>query len=180
MQAWSRHRVFTLAELLVVIAIIAILIVLLLPAINAAREAARRHQCINKVKQITIAFANYEAAHRSLPPAVPSGTTKAWHSTGVELQNFCVGPNWAMQILMYMEEYHMFGVSIRACSTSTTPATIVSSRQEWIQPDVRYHSALAMKPPISCAVQVLQNQQRSSRRPKPALRIFPKGTTPRV
>ena len=61
------RRGFTLVELLVVIAIIAILVALLLPAINAAREAARRNQCISKVRQLAIAVTNYESAFQRYP-----------------------------------------------------------------------------------------------------------------
>src|SRR5215212_10037166 len=89
---------FTLVELLVVIAIIGILVALLLPAIQAAREAARRSTCQNHVKQITLATLNYETARKSLPPSKytgfvsgPQGLVQVQHST-------------IQYILSYMEE----------------------------------------------------------------------------
>ena len=86
-------RGFTLVELLVVIAIIGILIALLLPAVQAAREAARRSQCANHFKQVGVAMHNYHSAHECFPPgmyAIPitSNPSHFYYSWGAYLLPF--------------------------------------------------------------------------------------------
>jgi prepilin-type N-terminal cleavage/methylation domain-containing protein/prepilin-type processing-associated H-X9-DG protein len=87
----TRHRRgFTLIELLVVIAIIAVLIALLLPAVQSAREAARRAQCVNNLKQVGIAMHNYHSSMSSLPPgsmAVVDGTWQLFVLPFIEQTN---------------------------------------------------------------------------------------------
>jgi prepilin-type N-terminal cleavage/methylation domain-containing protein len=91
-----RPAAFTLVELLVVIAIIGVLVALLLPAIQAAREAARRSQCMNNLKQIGLGMLNYESSKKTFPPGQfkPAGLSvkralawPVWHLPYIEQQN---------------------------------------------------------------------------------------------
>ena len=90
------ERAFTLIELLVVIAIIAVLIALLLPAVQAAREAARRVQCANNLKQIGLALHGYHDVWQTFPPAYLARPV-----TGLELG---AGWAWGTLILPYSEQ----------------------------------------------------------------------------
>jgi prepilin-type processing-associated H-X9-DG protein/prepilin-type N-terminal cleavage/methylation domain-containing protein len=83
---------FTLVELLVVITIIGILIALLLPAVQAAREAARRMQCSNNLKQVGLAVLNYEQVNGCLPPT-PQGAGSMAHTVLVRILPFLEGEN---------------------------------------------------------------------------------------
>ena len=99
----TKTKGFTLVELLVVIAIIGILIALLLPAVQAAREAARRMQCTNNLKQIGIGIHMYHDTHQFLPPA-------AWHHLTSSTYSGQIGNGlcWRVFILPYIEQAALY------------------------------------------------------------------------
>jgi prepilin-type N-terminal cleavage/methylation domain-containing protein len=109
-----RRSGFTLIELLVVIAIIAVLIALLLPAVQQAREAARRTQCRNNLKQMGLAMHNYESAFNCFPPGYLGTTTNCSMirnyvtPTGVTPVNVAQGWGWGTFILPYIDQTNIY------------------------------------------------------------------------
>ncbi|MDB5348893.1 MAG: xcpT 14 [Planctomycetota bacterium] len=118
-----RRRGFTLIELLVVIAIIGVLIALLLPAVQAAREAARRSQCVNNLKQLGLAIHNYEGANGSLPPSGEYGSNDnpVFGIGTVGPQNHC----FKLRILPFMEQQNAYNTINFAVSAiwNSSPGT---------------------------------------------------------
>jgi prepilin-type N-terminal cleavage/methylation domain-containing protein len=103
----GRRAGFTLVELLVVIAIIGILVALLLPAIQAAREAARRSQCSNNLKQLSVAMQNHHDVHEFFPPgntALTSHKSDA-HKNGQWYDGMMA---WSVPILPFIEQEDLY------------------------------------------------------------------------
>ena len=126
----QRSRAFTLVELLVVITIIGILISLLLPAVQSAREAARRLQCSNNLKQLGLAIHNYLSAHGCFPP----GCVQGWDSSLGNHQNgwnrstmsdFSTNFTWPTMILPFVEQqniYDMYDFKLSPCDAKNALA----------------------------------------------------------
>ncbi len=96
---WRFRSAFTLVELLVVIAIIGVLIALLLPAVQAAREAARRMQCVNKLKQVTLALQTYHNAYGCFPPSSCEWDSQHFHGIWPRLSPY-------LEQGLFFERYH--------------------------------------------------------------------------
>jgi len=115
---WHRRRAFTLIELLVVIAVIAVLVALLLPAVQQAREAARRAECRSNLKQIGLALHNYHATHRVFPP----GRIRS-HVSGLQL-SFSVHAH----LLPELDQGNIYNAMNFAAGADTGPETAFHDR----------------------------------------------------
>jgi prepilin-type N-terminal cleavage/methylation domain-containing protein/prepilin-type processing-associated H-X9-DG protein len=127
---------FTLIELLVVIAIIAVLIALLLPAVQSAREAARRSQCVNNMKQIGLGISHYESSQSSYPPGAIHYQESPYDCTQVSR-----GFSMFLLIMPLMEQQNIFNSINLALPTGNVPPVaqqstcLLAKVQSYICPD---------------------------------------------
>ena len=145
MQYTKKRRGFTLVELLVVIAIIGVLVALLLPAVQAAREAARRMQCANNMRQYSLALQNHHGAKNKFPAYFLAYDDNAWpkkvlvsnkgeYSSGAP---YLTHHSWIAQLLPYMEQQSLYDLV-----DFDTPANDTD-------PDNGNYQAISQSPPFT-------------------------------
>ncbi|MEM1063389.1 MAG: DUF1559 domain-containing protein [Planctomycetota bacterium] len=175
----SRRRGFTLIELLVVIAIIAIIVALLLPAVQQAREAARRTSCKNNLKQLALACHNYHDVHGGFPSGVTptndpviglkatqmceSGTNGFQSPLGGTMAQNAHGWAWSAMILPFMEEpalYETIGVGQRNTAQFVEAARLDATLLSQVQTQLDYMTCPSDSPtdaPLFTAAQFRNN-----------------------
>lgn len=132
----SMVRAFTLVELLVVIAIIGVLVGLLLPAVQAAREAARRIDCQNRMRQIVLAAHNYESGFKRFP-----GYAGEWAPLAVNFPGGVARPDkrgvpWMVQIMPFMEQQQLSLNLVRICDTVPGAALVAPADYKFVEATV--------------------------------------------
>jgi prepilin-type N-terminal cleavage/methylation domain-containing protein/prepilin-type processing-associated H-X9-DG protein len=124
-------RGFTLVELLVVIAIIGVLVSLLLPAVQAAREAARRSQCLNNMKQTGLGWLNHESTHK----AFPSSGWSPWVVGDADMGTGAQQPGgWMFQILPYLEQQSLYRLAADGNRNAITTAQKTATLEQIAKP----------------------------------------------
>jgi prepilin-type N-terminal cleavage/methylation domain-containing protein len=115
----ATRRGFTLVELLVVIAIIGALVAIIIPAVQAARESARRNQCATNLHQLGTAVAQHDEAFGCLPPGLPNCVDPSKFDVvgGASAGAWCQGPAWTIALMPYLEEQNQFDL-IKSCVDS--------------------------------------------------------------
>jgi len=157
MRTRSNRTGFTLIELLVVIAIIGVLVALLLPAVQQAREAARRSQCRNNLKQVGLALANYEGSHRVYPPgyvsqrpANPASATWCQTNGGSSGQ---FAP-WTILILPYLEQQDVHKKMNFLVPFQDTSNQMAAPNDQWVKRMPAFQCPsdpeAGRNPPFSC------------------------------
>ena len=127
----DKNAAFTLVELLVVIAIIGMLIALLLPAVQAAREAARRMQCSNHLKQLGLALHNHHDTFNAFPAGVTMMNKGTYYNRGNTDNYDYARISWVPAVLPYMEQVSLYDMAMNFCPIPENLAVSVTVNGRW-------------------------------------------------